>query len=93
MARKSYVQIDGKLIDKDELNRPADAGFFVCGDIEPYQSMVTGEMIAGRRQHREHLRTHGLIELGNENPVPSAPKQDSRLKETVARIAYERLRY
>ena len=36
-------------------------------DIEPYRSMVTGEYITGRAKHRDHLRQHNCIELGNEN--------------------------
>lgn len=40
----------------------------ITTDIQPYQSMVTGERIAGRRQHRDHLRAHGCIEVGNEVP-------------------------
>ena len=39
---------------------------YVIGDISPYQSMATGELIGGRRQHREHLKQHRLIEIGNE---------------------------
>lgn len=41
-------------------------GPMVVKDIAPYKSMVTGEMIGGRRQHREHLRTHNMVEVGNE---------------------------
>jgi hypothetical protein len=35
-------------------------------DISPYRSAVTGEMIGGRAGHREHLRRHNLVEIGNE---------------------------
>lgn len=35
-------------------------------DIKPYKSMVTGEMITSRSKHREHLKRHDLIEVGNE---------------------------
>ena len=35
-------------------------------DRVEYKSMQTGEMITSRAQHREHLRKHGLVELGNE---------------------------
>jgi hypothetical protein len=38
----------------------------VLPDIQPYQSMVDGSMIQGRRQHREHLKEHRVIEVGNE---------------------------
>ncbi len=42
------------------------AAFHVIRDIEPYRSPITRELIGGRRQHREHLRAHGMIEAGNE---------------------------
>jgi hypothetical protein len=38
----------------------------VVPDINPYQSMVDGTMIEGRKNHREHLKRHSLIEIGNE---------------------------
>ncbi len=55
----------------------------VIRDIEPYRSMITGERIAGRRQHRDHLRAHGCIEVGNDTshmkskpePVKSSRKK------------------
>lgn len=46
-------------------------------DTEPYRSVITGEMIQGRRQHRDHLKAHGCIEVGNEylppKPLPELP--------------------
>lgn len=38
----------------------------VIPDIQPYKSMVTGERIRGRAHHREHLKQHGLHEVGNQ---------------------------
>lgn len=35
-------------------------------DIDPYKSMVTGERIRGRAHHKQHLRQHGLQEVGNQ---------------------------
>lgn len=35
-------------------------------DIEPYRSMADGSIIGGRAQHREHLRRHNCVEVGNE---------------------------
>lgn len=39
---------------------------FVMPDIQPYQSMQTGELITSRSHHRSHLKQHGLVEIGNE---------------------------
>jgi hypothetical protein len=38
----------------------------VAADIQPYRSMCDGSMITSRSQHREHLRRHGVVEVGNE---------------------------
>jgi hypothetical protein len=68
--RTRYVQIDGQLVEvgKDFVQvREAGVAHNIIPDIQPYQSMATGEMIGGRRQHREHLRQHGLVEVGNEH--------------------------
>ena len=49
-------------------------GPYIISDIEPYQSTVTGEVIGGRAQHREHLREHDCIELGTEKAKPKTPE-------------------
>ena len=45
------------------------AGYYVAGDIQPYRSMVDGSIIQSRSRHREHLRQHGMIEVGNDSSV------------------------
>ena len=42
----------------------------VIKDIDPYVSMIDGSLITSRSQHREHLRAHGCIEVGNEKMEP-----------------------
>lgn len=53
-------------------------------DIEPYKSMVTGERIRSRSHHRQHLRDHNMVEVGNEMPKAqprvTAVKSDKRKK-------------
>ena len=67
--------------------RPAKSGLHVIPDIEPYQA-VTGDVIDGRRQHREFLRRNGYIEVGNERierkrtPMPSA---ENAIREAMAK--------
>lgn len=51
---------------------------YVIGDSIEYKSMITGEMITGRRQHRDHLKAHGCEEVGNERLKPAAPKMPSK---------------
>lgn len=46
----------------------------VMPDIKPYQSTITGETINSRSVHRQHLRDHNCIEVGNERPQPKKPE-------------------
>jgi putative FmdB family regulatory protein len=50
----------------------------VMADIKPYKSMVDGSMITSRSQHRQHLKRHGCIEIGNENPITKPAPVDDR---------------
>ena len=63
--KRTYVQVDGQLYEKGTEPR-RESGPMIMGDIQPYQSMITGELITSRSRHREHLRDHGAVELGNE---------------------------
>ena len=69
---------------------------YVMSDIQPYKSMATGEMITSRSSHREHLKKHNLIEIGNETKYLTKPKEPIKppngLKRTIAEIANCRLR-
>jgi hypothetical protein len=88
VTRKTYVMRDGRLVEKQlamplhEVNAP-----MVMGDLKPYQSMVTGEIVESRSRHRQILREHKLIEVGNEThylkskPITTPPG----LKETLIR--------
>ena len=37
----------------------------VMSDITEYQSLQDGTMITSRSHHREHMKAHGLVELGD----------------------------
>lgn len=64
--RQRFIQVNGELIPADGYIRPRPRTHMVAGDIKPYRSMETGEIISSRSRHREHLKRHGLIEVGNE---------------------------
>jgi len=64
-------------------------GPIIMPDIKPYTSMLDGSLITSRSHHREHLRAHGCIEVGNER-LP-APKREFTAtqglrEELIARI-------
>jgi len=66
--RKRYISdANGHWVPIEEWHeRNQPVAPMVMPDIEPYQSMINGEMITSRSRHREHLREHGCIEVGNE---------------------------
>ena len=69
-----------KLIPKSEYYGSSDVNApMVMNDIGGYKSMVTGEWISSRSQHREHLKAHRLLEVGNEikaHTTKQTPKVD-----------------
>ena len=82
--RKSYVQIDGVLYERGVDALPDR--FQIMPEIEPYKSQITGEMITSRAQHREHLKRHGYVEVGNDSSLTkprgipdTAPQQRKEL--------------
>lgn len=91
MARKRWIQhpVTGKLIPAEEYIAPTSSGLLIIGDLAPYQSMITGEMIDGRVHHRAHLRQHNCIEVGNEldKPKPRQVQPDPRIKRHLIEAA------
>jgi len=65
----------------------------IQSDISGYISQIDGSWIDSKSKHRNHLKQHGCIEVGNEKMSNAAPKQDPRLKQRIAEIAYDKLRY
>ena len=61
--RRRYIQRNGKLVEVMPQSRKSHE---IMPDIKPYKSMVTGEMITSRSRHRQHLKDHGCIEVGND---------------------------
>ena len=90
--RKTYIQIDGRLVEKSEYYADPVAPI-IMPDIQPYQSMADGSLITSRSQHRAHLRQHNCIEIGNETMESRAPvAKDTRrevLREQVANMTHD----
>ena len=64
MTTRKFVQINGVLYERG--HEPLPEGVTVIPDIKPYRSMIDGSLITSRSQHREHLKAHGCVEIGNE---------------------------
>ena len=78
--KKTYVYVDGKLVEKgSDEHYDKVYGPMVIPDIQPYKSMIDGSMIMSRSVHRDHLRQHGCIEVGNEKmETKLSPPKDTR---------------
>ena len=80
--RRRFIQRDGELeeVSLDYLPEPLTPRTpLLMKDIKPYKSMIDGSLITSRSRHREHLRNHNCIEIGNETkylkpkPITSPP--------------------
>jgi len=69
MSRHRYVIRNDELVELNlDAPLPPRAGPYIMSDISPYRSVITREPITSRSQHRDHLRQHGVVEVGNEMP-------------------------
>ena len=79
---------------KQAMNGQRIETHYARGDIQGYISQIDGSWIDSRSKHRDHLKRHGMVELGNDVPTKVAPKpKDPRLTETIGRLVYDKLRY
>jgi len=68
----------------------------VQSDISGYISQVDGSWIESKSKHREHLKRHGMVELGNDVPLKQKQVeiQDGEArKQRIAEQVYQKLRY
>lgn len=56
-------------IEKPSRNEKSTKNITLMPDIQPYQSMVTGEIITSRSKHRQHLKDHNMVEVGNDSSI------------------------
>ena len=71
--RTVYVQIDGVLYEKG--TEPMHS-LQIIPDIKPYRSMIDGTLITSRSAHREHLKAHNCVEIGDQITVEPKPLPD-----------------
>lgn len=80
MARKSYVQIDGKLWDKDEpipeevksrLGARPHTG--VMPDLPDFVSPIDGKTYSGRAGMRDHCARHDVVPTADLKGLPITP--------------------
>ena len=90
--------LDTPICCNKKTEKTISIGQFIISEeknYKPYQSMVTGEMIEGKKQHREHLIRHNKIEIGNEKldakPYTDHSKVDEGLKRKLYEVANSKL--
>lgn len=50
----------------------------VMSDITEYKSLMDGKMITSRSHHREHMKAHDVVELGDAPPRSMEPEKYHR---------------
>ena len=70
---------------REEQDKTTKVGYQIMLDIQPYKSMVDGSMITSRSKHREHLRKHNCIEIGNETMQNTPPPVVNNRREMLHR--------
>lgn len=83
-----YIAVGNKWVPVEEYQTPENMGPLIMHDIKPYKSMIDGTEITSRSRHREHLRDHGCVEVGNDSSLtrPRQPLQSPPgLKEKIIR--------
>lgn len=63
---------------------------YVVKDIGEYKSPVDGAMITTRSAHRDHLKRHELIEVGNER-MPSQPEPAAKVSRELGEAIKRRI--
>ena len=62
-----YVWREGLgVIPKEDAPPRRGGGLQIVSDIEPFISPIDRSVIGGRAQKRDHMRAHGVVEVGNE---------------------------
>jgi hypothetical protein len=92
------IEKDGKPVDIAERHLKAwgsqsrNMAFQVMSDIDPFISPIDKSIVGGRRQKRDHMRAHNVVEAGNE-PIYNRPppKYEPRGVGEDIKRAYERL--
>jgi len=75
MRRRWVYDKNGRAIEVTQDWTPEPrSDYHVMPDIKPYRSMIDGREITSRSRHREHLRAHNCVEVGNDSSLSKPPK-------------------
>lgn len=74
MTRRSWVQINGKLIPKDESYEAASPNApAVLGDLPDFVSSIDGSLVRGRAGLRDHCARHDVVPTTDLKGLPPKP--------------------
>ena len=77
MARRSFVQIGGKLYERGVDVIPDDVGSTrsaaVLGDVPDFVSPIDGSVVSGRAGLREHCKKHDVVPTQELKGLPPKP--------------------
>ena len=89
--KRSYIWQGDRLVEKIPTRKSRE--HYVQDDIKPYQSMINGQIITTRSQHRRHLKANRCIEVGNESmETRVAPIKSNRreiLREQLSNMTHK----
>jgi len=80
MARRSFVQLGGKLYEKGvdqipELGAGQGGSHAVMGDIPDFVSPIDGSVVSGRAGLREHCKKHHVVPTADLKGLPPKTMQ------------------
>ena len=75
-----YLRDDYQAPKESDLGRP-----MVIRDIDPYQNMIDGRIISSRSEHRELLKRHNCVEVGNEKMETKVVAPKTNRREIIAK--------
>ena len=90
MPRETYVLRDGQLVPKHLAKPLPGKSMHVMSDIDPFVSPIDNQVIGGRRQKREHMKFHGVIDVGNDMGTQKKRDIPPGLKQDIADAYYGR---
>jgi len=81
---------------EEKQKQPIRATHMVTSDIGGYISQVDGSYIESRSKHRDHLKRHGMVEIGNDVPMKHKAVEvanPEQRKRQIAEQVYAKLKY
>jgi len=81
IKRWNHGRARGDASKRSDLSMPQ-----IILDRVEYKSPITGEMITSRSSHKEHLKVHDCIELGNEK-IDTASAEEKTARAAKASLA------